>query len=242
MAPACLKRQIALEDPPVNSSADTSEVPAGAFGEWLQAFRASLKGNGGMDVPCGDCTGCCISGLSVQLRPEDRAAREHIPANLLVSAKGFSPGSLVMPPSPDGVCPMLAEGHCSIYPHRPQTCLDYDCRVFAAAGIEAGSPDKTVINSRVRSWRFDYADAADRNMHEAVRRAALFIREQRETFGGVPVPNSPSGIALLAGKTSNVFLAPLSDGAEPGPVERASAMLRAARDFDTQEITPEVSP
>ena len=29
-------------------------------------------------------------------------------------------------------------GGCSIYPHRPETCRTYDCRVFTAAGMNAG--------------------------------------------------------------------------------------------------------
>lgn len=220
-------------------SPDPEGIPAGAFGEWLRAFRASLKGDVGMAVPCGDCTGCCISGYSVQLRPEDHSAREHIPAKLLVTAKGFSTGSLVMPPLSDGVCPMLEDGRCSIYAHRPQTCLDYDCRVFAAAGIEAGGADKIVINRRVRSWRFEYPHAADRRLHEAVCRAALFIREQRESFGGAPVPGSPSGIAVLAVKTYTLFMA---DTSAADKTETANAVLAAARDFDKQPSAPEVSP
>lgn len=208
---------------------DPDGIPAGAFGEWLRAFRASLQGDAGMAVPCGDCTGCCISGYSVQLRPEDRAARDSIPPRLLVRAKGFSSGSLVMPPLPDGVCPMLKEGGCSIYAHRPQTCLDYDCRVFAAAGIDAGN-GKFVINRRVRAWWFEYPQQEDRNFHDAVRRAAAFIREERASFGSAPVPASPTGIAVLAVKTYEVFLQgdPIAESGQ-----RARAVLDAAREFDS---------
>ena len=52
---------------------------------------------------------------------------------------------------------MLSCGNCTIYAQRPQTCLDYDCRVFAAAGIDAGGADKAVINRRVHEWRFRFA-------------------------------------------------------------------------------------
>jgi uncharacterized protein len=212
-------------------------VEAGDFGEWLRAFRASLKGNAGMQVPCGDCTGCCISGYSIQLRPEDRAAREHIPEKLLFRARGFSSGSLVMPPKEDGVCPMLERGQCSIYAHRPQTCLDYDCRVFAAAGIDAGGPDKTVINRRVRAWRFTYATTTDRDLHDAVRRAAAFIRDNRESFGDAPVPASPSGIAVLAVKAHNVILSAKAGINDAG---MAAAILATARSFDAEPSDSEI--
>jgi len=225
-------------DHPADTAPTPDGIPAGAFGEWLRQFRASLKGNKGMKVPCGDCTGCCISGYSVQLRPEDHAAREHIPVGLLASARGFSSGSLVMPPLPDGVCPMLEDGQCSIYAHRPQTCLDYDCRVFAAAGIEAGGPDKFVINRRVRAWRFEYPGQADRDIHAAVHRAATFIREKRGSFGDTLVPTSPSGIAVLAVKTCEVFLDPTR---VLGDTETAEAVLAAARAFDDRGNEPEAS-
>ncbi|MFA6001077.1 MAG: hypothetical protein WC828_03075 [Thermoleophilia bacterium] len=42
----------------------------------------------------------------------------------------------------DGCCPMLIDGGCSIYEHRPLTCRIYDSRVFAAAGIVAGGDDR----------------------------------------------------------------------------------------------------
>ncbi len=40
---------------------------------------------------------------------------------------------------------------CSIYSDRPRTCRHYDCRVFAAAGVEPHQPS---IAPRVREWQF----------------------------------------------------------------------------------------
>ncbi len=110
----------------------------------------------------------------MQLRPEDKPALAVIPAELLINAPGFQPGHKTMAALPNGHCPMLQEGRCSIYRHRPQTCLDYDCRIFAAAGIDAGGADKTVINQRVRAWRFTYPTQEDELAHRAVRAAASF--------------------------------------------------------------------
>ena len=126
---------------------------------------------------------------------------------------------------------MLAGGKCSIYADRPQTCLDYDCRIFAAAGIEAGGDDKSVINKRVREWRFSYPEQTDRQEHEAVRAAASFIRDRRDSFT-VRVPAGPMGIAVFAIKSYPVFLDPLIGNKSDAEVARA--ILEAARGFDSQ--------
>jgi Fe-S-cluster containining protein len=201
-------------------------VAAGPFGDWLRRMRRSLQGNEGMDVPCGDCVGCCVSGYSVQLRPEDDRAREQIPAELLLSPPGFPAGHLTVQPKPDGFCPMLHAGRCTIYHVRPQTCLDYDCRIFAAAGIDAGKP---IIDKRVREWRFSYPSERDRLEHEAVRAAATFIREHRGSFN-VRIPTAPMGIAVFAIKAYAVFLDAGMKTKSPRDVARA--VLDAVRMFD----------
>jgi Fe-S-cluster containining protein len=211
----------------------SAPVDAGSFGRWLRGMRASLLGDAGMDVPCGDCTGCCTSGYSIQLRRSDVAARALVPVELTVEAPGFAPGDLTLPALADGRCPMLEAGRCSIYAQRPQTCLDYDCRVFAAAGIDAGGPDKAAINRRVRAWRFDYEDEAARLAHEAIREAARFIRERPEAFSahGVRVPAGPMGIAVLALRAHAALLDPRAPRDDLG---RAAAMLAASRASDPQ--------
>jgi uncharacterized protein len=205
-------------------------VAAGPFGHWLAQFRAALRGDGGTDVPCGDCTGCCISGYSIQLRPEDRRALARIPAKLLVQAPGFPQGHRTMAAQSDGTCPMLDAGKCSIYSDRPQTCLDYDCRIFAAAGLEAGGPDKAVINRRVRDWRFTYVTEADRLAHAAVQSAAAFIQKNKACFPPGRVPTAPTGIAVLAIKAYAVFLDPAPHA--NSDAEIANAVLDAGRQFD----------
>ena len=203
-------------------------VAAGPFSEWLRRMRRSLKGDEGMDVPCGDCVGCCVSGYSVQLRPEDARARAQIPAELLVTPPGFPAGHLTVQPKPDGLCPMLHAGRCTIYHVRPQTCLDYDCRIFAAAGIDAG---KLIIDKRVREWRFSYPSETDRSEHEAVRAAASFIREHRNSFS-VRVPTAPMGIAVFAIKAYAVFLEPVTNTMSARGIARA--MIEAIRMFDRE--------
>lgn len=209
-----------------------STIAAGSFGEWLKQARAALQGSGGTEVPCGDCTGCCTSGYSIQLRPEDREALQRIPAELLVTAPGFSSGSQTLPALPNGFCPMMQAGQCAIYAHRPQTCLDYDCRIFAAAGIEAGGPDKGVINKRVREWGFSYHAESDLQAHRAVQSAAAFIRENRDRFPGGRVPTAPTGVAVLALKSYTVFLDPGIEAKSEGQI--AADIVAAGNAFDAE--------
>jgi Fe-S-cluster containining protein len=68
-----------------------------------------------------------------------------------------------------GHCPMLIDGRCSIYEHRPRACRTYDCRVFAAAGVEA---DQAAIALRSQRWVFSYPEPGDRALQEAIRRLA----------------------------------------------------------------------
>lgn len=206
-----------------------SIVAAGPFSAWLRQMHRSLLGNEGMDVPCGDCVGCCVSGYSVQLRPEDHRAAARIPATFVVSAPGFAKGHLTVRPLANGLCPMLEDRKCSIYADRPQTCLDYDCRIFAAAGIDAGGDDKSIINKRVHEWRFSYPEQTDLREHDAVRAAACFIRDRRDSFN-VRVPAGPMGIAVFAIKSYVVFLDP--DIANKNDADVARAILEAVRNFD----------
>jgi hypothetical protein len=214
----------------MTSSPSESVVAAGPFSAWLRQMRRSLLSDAGMDVPCGDCVGCCVSGYSLQLRPEEHKARARIPAKFVVSALALTRGQLTVGPLPNGLCPMLDDGKCTIYSDRPQTCLDYDCRIFAAAGIDAGGEDKFVINKRVREWRFSYPEQSDLQEHEAVRTAAAFIRDRRDIFN-VRVPAGPMGIAVFAIKAYAVFLD--ADIALKSDADVARAIVDAARSFDS---------
>lgn len=122
---------------------------------------------------------------------------------------------------------MLDSGKCSIYEDRPQTCLDYDCRIFTAAGVGAGKP---VIDHRVRQWRFTYPTQMDRQAHDAVLAAASFIRHKRESFPTNRAPLAPTGIAVLAIKAYGVFLG--ENVARQSDAEIAAAIVEASRAFD----------
>ena len=210
-------------------------VEAGAFGAWLAQIQAALRGTRGSTVPCGDCTGCCTSGYSLQLRPEDRRALAVIPPELLHETAGFAAGQQTLPARPDGRCTMLIEGRCSIYADRPQTCLDYDCRIFAAAGIDAGGPDKAVINQRVHAWKFDYPTEHERQVHAAVQAAAQFLRGGSRSTHGIRLPATPMGIAVLAIKAHAEFMDVANDSRDEAALTRA--VFEAARAFDADAQT-----
>lgn len=213
-------------------------VDAGDFADWLAQTLRGLHTGAPAPVPCGDCRGCCSSGYFIPLTPADTAAAMAIPAPLLSPAPGMPPGYQVLGRTAQGACPMLEHNNCGIYPARPQACRAYDCRVFAAAGMAAGTDSFSRINARVRAWRFSYGSHHAQATHQAVQAAALFMQEKASAFPGGRVPRRPDELALLALKVHTVFLradlSTLTDSAI------AAAVIASSRDFDARG--PEARP
>jgi len=202
-----------------------NDLPAGNFSEWLRNMRRALAGDGGMDVACGDCVGCCTSSYYIKVRAgESRALAAIDPRHL--DPEPTAAGDRIMGFDSNGHCHLFANGGCSIYADRPETCRTYDCRVFAAAGMPAGGDDKSVINARVARWRFEYPSDADRDEQRAVRAAANYLRQHPVRFPNGRVPSRPSDIAVLAVKTYRVFLDPPAN--DP---DIARAIVEANREF-----------
>lgn len=202
--------------------------PAGSFSAWLEQMQAVLRGEREADVPCDGCVGCCVSGYQIPLRPQDQVALEQVPASRLSLPVGG--GLARMLPREDGTCPFFAAGGCGIYAARPQTCRDYDCRIYAASGLEPDG-DRKVIRDRVREWRFDFAAEADAARAAAVRRAAAFIREHAALFPPAARAHSAAAAAVLAVKVHALFLQPLA----VTPAQRVHEVLAAAAAFDARE-------
>src|SRR2546421_6542963 len=116
-------------------------------------MQAAIRGEQESDVPCTGCTACCPSPQFVHIAPDETDTLAHVPAELLFPAPLLPAGHVVLGYDERGHCPMLVDGRCSIYEHRPRTCRTYDCRIFAAAGIDA---DKELIVARARRWRVTY--------------------------------------------------------------------------------------
>jgi hypothetical protein len=176
------------------------DLPAGTFLLWLAAIRAAIREGQDSDVPCAGCTACCTSGQFVHIAPDETDTLAHIPGALLVPAPRQPPGHMVLGHDERGHCPMLIDGKCSIYQHRPRSCRTYDCRVFAATGVEVAD-DMPQLGRRVRRWQFDHPTPADGVEHEAARAAGRYV-EQRTDLARL----NPTQRAVLALEMQHHFL------------------------------------
>jgi uncharacterized protein len=161
---------------------------------WLADMDAALRGGTDADVPCDGCTACCTSSQFVHVGPDETDTLAHIPAELLFPAPGLPTGHVVLGYDERGHCPMLLDGRCSIYEHRPRSCRTYDCRIFTATGVE---PDKPAIAERVARWRFDADDvdlrAAAASLADAVPNPTQrAVRAVRVTVEARARPSRPT--------------------------------------------------
>ena len=195
------------------------DLPAGGLAAWVADLRAALRGEKAADVPCGSCTACCTSSQFVAVAPDEVDTLAHVPAGLLFPAPGLPDGHVVLGYDERGHCPMLVDGRCSIYEHRPRTCRTYDCRVFAASGVD---PDlgRPRIATQAARWRFDVTTDGDRETAAAVRSAATFLGEHPDVAGG----GGRASLAVLAVEISDAFAA-----GEPDPEAVRAEVRRRTR-------------
>jgi uncharacterized protein len=216
---------------------DTSRVEAGGFAEWLRGMRAVLRGERDADVPCGDCVGCCVSSYPIPLRPTDHVALERLPIEHL-HLPAASGRLARMGYREDGTCPMLCAGNCTIYADRPQTCRDYDCRIYTAAGLLPDG-DRPVIHQRVTAWRFEFGSPEERSTLEALRQATDFIRSHRALFPAAMRADSATAAAVLAVKTWELFMG--VTWIEESVEQLVQRVIDAARAFDG-DVRESLSP
>ncbi len=176
-------------------------LAAGDFSVWLADMRRALRGEADARVPCDGCTACCTSSQFVDIGPDEADTLAHIPSELLFPAPRRPAGHVLLGYDEQGHCPMLVDGSCSIYEHRPRTCRTYDCRVFAAADVELDDVAQRGIARRARRWRFDHPTDEDRIEHDAVRAAAAFVRQREGT-----APVNATELAVLAVELSAELL------------------------------------
>jgi Fe-S-cluster containining protein len=144
--------------------------------------------------------------MFIHIKPEETQTLQRIPRELLFPAPGLPKGHMLMGYDDQGQCPMLVGDTCSIYEYRPQTCRDYDCRIFAATGVLVDPRTQTEIANRVKAWAFDYADEASREEHRIVQRAAAFLQDNTDLFPPGSIPAYPVQLAALAVRIYRVLV------------------------------------
>lgn len=196
--------------------------PAPAFGAWLEATLATLRDDVPADVPCGACNACCRTFHQIHIRPGEKRARKRLPKEHLSVARGLPPGYLLLGYTEAGACPVLVEGLCTIYEDRPLVCRTYDCRLYAATGVE---PDRAEIAEKVRRWSFSYPAPKDRERQEAVLAAVRFIRETPACLPGEAARRQAIRLATLAVVTHELFLPGATLGVRRRPVADRDRIL-----------------
>ncbi len=181
-------------------------LDAGSFSSWLTQMRDALAEEGASDVPCGTCTACCTSSQFVHVGPDESDTLAAIPAELLFPAPGLPAGHRLLGYDEQGRCPMLVDGACSIYARRPRTCRTYDCRVFAASGVDPTEDDKPLIAARAGRWRFAHPTPDDQRAHDAVRAAATYLQAPADELPAELVASSATRRAVLAVEIHERFL------------------------------------
>ena len=176
-----------MTEPP----AGDGPLAAGDFDDWLADLGRALHDGTGMEVPCGGCNACCRSAQFVHVEADESQALARIPEALLFPAPG-SPGTMVMGFDEAGCCPMLEQDACSIYEQRPRACRIYDCRAFAATGLDPAEEGRDAVGARSRRWQFSYRNDASRYRHEAATRQAAAVR------AGAGAPSTLTAVALIA--------------------------------------------
>ena len=185
---------------------DEPDLDAGEFSPWLEEMRAALRGERDADVPCDGCTACCTSSQFVHISPDETDTLAHVPPELLFPAPRLPRGHVLLGYDERGHCPMLVDGACSIYEHRPRTCRTYDCRIFPATGVAVGGDDKVLIGRRTQRWKFAVATRTDRTRRDAVRAAAAFLSDRTDMLPAGTRPTNPTQLAVLAVEMHDVFL------------------------------------
>ena len=126
-------------------------LDAGAFSTWVEGVLGAIGGRSDSDVPCGDCTGCCTSSQFVHIAPDELDTLRHIPPELLFPAPGAPRGHRLLGYDARGHCPMLADGKCTIYHHRPRTCrIGPAGAPVLACAFGPGSECRRTLESRSR--------------------------------------------------------------------------------------------
>jgi Fe-S-cluster containining protein len=208
-----------------DDDATANPLPAGRFSSWLTKTEAAIRAEGEAEVPCAGCTACCRSSQFIHIDPDESETLARIPPELLSPAPRSSSGQLVLGFDEHGRCPMLLDDRCSIYEHRPRTCRAYDCRIFAATGVEVD--DKFLIARQVRRWEFAFPTEEDQIRRDAVRAAAAFLDRHPDLWPAPGAPVNSTQVAAAAIAIHGAFLRRRAEGVQqPASIEPDPEQIR----------------
>lgn len=182
-----------------------TRIAAGEFTLWLEKTNESLKENSEADVPCGECTACCHSSYFIHITPNDSATLKHVPKQLVFPAPGLPKGHMLLGFDENGRCPMLVDSVCSIYAYRPQTCRQYDCRVFPATGLSVTDSDKNLISAQSQRWEFSINTEQGHEELSALQNAARFLVKYGSRFPEEFAPKNVTQQAIFAIRIYSLF-------------------------------------
>jgi Fe-S-cluster containining protein len=209
-----------------DDDAHAGPLPAGNFSSWLVQAEAAIRGEGEADVPCSGCTACCRSFHFIHIDPDESETLARIPPELLSPAPRSSDGQLVLGYDEHGRCPMLIDDRCSIYEHRPRTCRAYDCRIFAATGVQPDE-DKFLIARRVRRWQFAVPTEEDQTQRQAVQDASAYLARHQDLLPTSGLTANPTEVAAAAIAVHRAFLQRRATGAQqPGSADPDAEQIR----------------
>ena len=171
--------------------------------------------------------------MFIHIEPDELEAIERIPPEILFHAPWQPEGHLTMGFNEQGHCPMLVDNKCSIYEARPQTCRDYDCRVFAATGVAVDVKRQPEIAKRVAQWVFEHDSAKSLEEETRLKSAAAFLCQNRDLFPPDSIPYNPSEIALLAIGIYRAF---------PGDSKLTNTEIARALSIDFEDVDSWAAP
>ncbi len=204
------------------------KVNAGVFSSWYRRTRYMLLTGDGISVPCAECRACCTSSKFIHIYPQEKESISRIPKSLLFKAPLSKESLLLMGYDQNGHCPMYKGNSCAIYPFRPRTCHNFDCRVFTAAGLLPEEDNS--IREQVKRWLFSYPHESDHKLHQSITATAKFIREHSDIFPDGKCPPDSGQLAVFAVKVACTFSKCTQEG--KSEVETAEAIVFASREFE----------
>jgi len=173
-----------------------------------------------------------VAGLLIliHIKPEETQTIAQIPKELMFAAPGFPKGHVLLGYDKDGCCPMFIDKKCSIYEYRPQTCRQYDCRIFPATGLTVGD-DKPLISQQEKRWCFNLSTRDESKLLSALQAAAKFLTTYSELLPAGFVLGNTTQQAILAIKIYDVFLRDefmLENSADPKQCHDIAAAIKIA--------------